>query len=90
MTDNADLANRIKSGNEGENLLNNPAFKNAMLSAKASLINRFVDSDYADNDKREEVYRRLKAMDDFFEELTDIINTGTIAQRELEAQTKPN
>ena len=88
MRDSDDLADDVKRGKEAQTLLDSPAFKSAMLSAKATLVNRFIESKYEEGDKREEVWLRLKGMEDFFEELTDIINSGNISTIELDNRSK--
>jgi hypothetical protein len=88
VTEDSELAERVKNGHEANSIINNPMFKGAMLSAKGALINRFVDSEFKETEKREEVWLRLKAMEDFFQELTDIIQTGKLAQTDLENRSK--
>lgn len=90
MRDSEDLAEDVKNGLGAQTLIDSPAFKGAMLSAKASLINRFVDSEYEDSKGREEVWLRLRAMDDFFQELTDIINSGKLSSIDLVNRSKNN
>ena len=90
MRNSDDLAEDVKKGLEAQTLTDSPAFKGAMLSSKASLINRFVDSEYEDSKGREEVWLRLKAMEDFFQELTDIINSGKLSSIDLVNRSKNN
>ena len=79
-----ELPEKVKAGHEANAVLNNHAFKTAMVSAKATLVNKFVDSAPDEQEAREQAYLQLKAMSAFFEELTDTIQSGTIAQRELD------
>ena len=88
MRDSEDLEEDVKKGREAQTLIDSPAFKGAMLSSKATLINRFVDSTYEDSNGREEVWLRLRAMEDFFQELTDIINSGKLSTIDLENRSK--
>lgn len=88
MISDSDLAEKVKNGHEVTGLISAPVFKEAMLAAKGELLNQFVDSKYSEPEKREEVWLRLKGMEDFFQILTDIIQTGTMAQTDLESRLK--
>lgn len=89
MSDNK-LAETVRAGHEANSVLNNQAFKNAMLNAKATLVNKFVDSKPGDSEAREEAYLQLRAMSALFGELTDTIQSGTMAQTSLDEINKFN
>jgi hypothetical protein len=89
MSDN-NLAENVKKGHEAAAELNSPALKHAMLAAKARLIEKFIESKPDEQQVREDAYLQLKAMSALFEELTYTIQSGTMAQTDLETINKFN
>lgn len=88
MRESEDLAEDVAVGRSAQSVLDNPQFKSAMVGAKARQVEKFTNSSPEDTNSREEAYRQLKAMEDFFQELTEMIQSGNVASKELDNRSK--
>lgn len=84
----AELESRIKRGDEAENLINNPLFKEAIVILKAEVYRKFTETKSDDDKKRYELWLEQKLINDFMSNFTSIVTTGNICKKELSRLSK--
>lgn len=84
------LTEESKLGQMGQQVLNNHVFKQAMVARKAQLFEVFCNTKKDQDDVREEAWRtmqNLKCLQQYFEQ---VLNTGKMADNQLEELSKLN
>ena len=88
MIEDGKLADNVKKGHDANSVLNNQQFKTAFISIKATLINGFEDTNHDQSSERDEIWRKLQSLNWLEAELSDIIQTGKLAQIDLDNRSK--
>jgi len=86
MTDK--LKSLVEKGQEASNTLNSPAFQTALIAIKARLMQETMNTDVGQGDQRTEIWRKYQLLQWLEEELTTVIDDGTIASNELEIRNQ--
>lgn len=79
---------QIIRGSEADKLLNNSLFSGAVLAVKSSLIFTIENSKWRERGLREESYRQLKSMNSVISILEKEVQTGKLAQKQLNRESK--
>lgn len=82
MTDD-ELKTSISDGKEADQWLNHPVFGKAVLARKAMLIAELEKSKAFDVELREEVYRKIQALNTIKADLERMIRNGKQAEKSL-------
>ena len=77
------LAGEYRAGEEAKEVTEHPLFKGAILTYKAMLFESFTLSSTTDTEKRENIYRQMKALDSVEANLIELVETGKLALDEL-------
>tara|TARA_B100000965_G_scaffold236068_2_gene197774 strand:- start:1149 stop:1409 length:261 start_codon:yes stop_codon:yes gene_type:complete len=78
---------KLKS-DQAQQLLNNPAYKNAVEAVKNSQIQRFLSSSQDDTKTREEVHSIILALSALEYELVSAISDQVINERKTETKKR--
>ena len=78
-----ELKTVIADGKEADQWLNHPVFGKAVIARKAQLINELEKSKAADVELREEVYRKIQALNTIKSDLERMIRNGKQAEKTL-------
>jgi len=79
------LVAEVDRGKKAEAVLNNSEFKRAFKEYSVMLFDSFKRTDHTKDgkEKREEIYRQIKALDTVEAKLTESIQTGEMAIEQL-------
>ena len=83
MSDDHKLQDDILRGQSADSVLNNIEYKKAFVMIKATLINGFEQTKFKEHKERDEVWRKLQALNWLETELTNVMQTGKISQKSL-------
>ena len=91
MNDQKDqLENKVTFAAQIKQVVNNPAFQQALILRKSQLFEDFCNTKQDQEDVREEAWRTMKniiALEDYFNEL---LTTGQMAETTLESMKDNN
>jgi len=79
------LKREVALAAEGKQVLNNPAFKNALVIRRAQIFEVFCNTKKDQEDVREEAWRTIKNMDALERYFQEMLDTGKMAQTTLES-----
>ena len=86
MSDQEEQLNReVTLAAEGKQILNNPAFKRALVIRKAQIFEVFCKTKRDQEDVREEAWRTMKNMDALEQYFQEMLATGKMAEATLKA-----
>ena len=86
MTDK--LADQVEKGLEASKTLHSSPFQTALITIKARLFEESMDTSLDQEEKRTEIWRKYQLLQWLEEELTNVVDTGTIATNELERRNQ--
>lgn len=69
-------------------VLNNKEFQRAFIGYRADLFDSFSKTKADEHDKREDIYRQIKAVDTVEAKLIRVIKTGKMAREQLSILAK--
>jgi len=73
----------IARGNEAEQIISNPIYKEAMIAIRADLFDKFGRTKTKDVDDREAIYTQLQSFERFQTYLESVMKTGKIGTQTL-------
>jgi len=79
------LKREVALAAEGKQVLNNPAFKNALVIRRAQIFDVFCNTKKDQEDVREEAWRTMKNMDALEQYFNEMLSTGKMAESTLES-----
>lgn len=82
------LAEEVKLGNMGYQVINNEAFKKAVALRKQDLFDTFNKSKADEVEKREEAWRTMQNLNALLEYFDDLLNSGKMAKAQLDEMQK--
>ena len=84
MKDNKDLQHDVLRMQSVNKILNNVEYQNAFIMIKATLLNEFEGTKFKQQEERDEVWRKLQSLNFIEAQLTEVMQTGKIAQSLLD------
>ena len=79
------LKREVTLAQQGKAILNNPAFKQALVIRKAQIFEVFCNTKKDQEDVREEAWRTMKNMDALEQYFQQMLETGKMAKTTLES-----
>ena len=79
------LEREVTLAQQGKVILNNPAFKQALVIRKAQIFEVFCNTKKDQEDVREEAWRTMKNMDALEQYFKEMLATGKMAEVTLKA-----
>ena len=79
------LEREVTLAQQGKVILNNPAFKQALVIRKAQIFDVFCSTKKDQEDVREEAWRTMKNMDALEQYFKEMLATGKMAEVTLKA-----
>ncbi len=79
----AKLKEAAKRGQDAERVLKNPIYNEAYLVIKADQISKFESTKYDQQNERDEIWRKLQALNWVQQEMERIMRNGEVAQKTL-------
>lgn len=73
----------VSAGLEAKEILDHPQFKAAVLRIKGDLLGRFESSTFKERDERDEIWRKLQALNAIEKDLQQVITTGKLSEQTL-------
>ncbi len=77
------LASEVIREQSALSVINNAEFQTAFISYKAELFDSFSKTNADQQEKREDIYRQIKAVDTVEAKLIRVIKTGSMAREQL-------
>ena len=77
------LEREVTLAQQGKAILNNPAFKQALVIRKAQIFDVFCNTKKDQEDVREEAWRTMKNMDALEQYFQEMLSTGKMAEATL-------
>lgn len=81
-------AQEVARGNEAKMILDSEVFQDAIQGRRALMIATWLESEEKDSEGRERIYRMLRSADALLDDLRDVLQTGQMAQQELDFNKK--
>jgi hypothetical protein len=78
---------KLQMASYAQQVVNNPAYKNAMLLIRGALIDEFNSTSYKDVGDLQECKRRLDTVENFQKILESTMRSGVIAQERISKLT---
>ena len=78
-----DLKKIIAQGKEADDWLNHPCFKHVITMIKADYIRAFEKTKFKDKDEREEIWRKMQALDSITKRMERMIRDANNANKTL-------
>jgi|TARA_X000001382_G_scaffold48202_1_gene32675 hypothetical protein len=78
------LNQEINKGQISETILENEVFKEAVSAIKADYMNQLISTSYKDSDSRTAIWIAYHQLDKIIGHLTELMNTGKLASKQLE------
>ena len=88
MKDNKDLQNDILRMQSVNKVLNNAEYQNAFMMIKAHLLSEFEGTKFKQHEERDEVWRKIQSLNFIEGQLTEVMQTGKIAELTLADKLK--
>ena len=79
----SDLKEKVKDAAEAQKIINSPVYRKATTMIKAELFRQFEGSKFKDNDLRDEVWRKMQALNWVDQAIMRIIKEGSLAEKKL-------
>ena len=76
----------VRRGREAAIVTTNPIYQESLLIIKGQMLKAFQDTNYADSDGRDEIWRQMKIVDWLERQLASVMNTGKMASETLNLQ----
>lgn len=73
----------VNKGELSKQLLENPAYSDAIMKIKATLFDMFTKTSYKDNDDRTEIWRKYQAIESLQNEIEETVDNGKVAIAQL-------
>jgi len=83
MSDLEQANEDLQMGAYAQQVINNPAYKNAMLAIRHEHLKRFERASYQDIEELKEIKRGMESVEDFQNELETLMQGGRIAEHKL-------
>lgn len=83
MTDEAQLKKQIAAGKDADAWLNHPAFRQVITMMKAEYVGQFEATKFKDKEEREEIWRKLQALNGITNRMERIIRDAKNAEKTL-------
>ena len=84
MTDEVKLNKEVSRGSKAQHIVEDELFKEAVNTIKDSYMQQFVATSYKDSDARTALWIAIHQLDKIVIHLTETMNTGTLASKQLE------
>ena len=72
----------VRRAGEAQQLLDNPLFKEALVTVREALITHLLNTRVAEELERDRLYITIKALDLVEQHIKSVLETGTLAERE--------
>lgn len=83
MNEEQKLKQDIANGQGADEWLNHPVFKNVITLMKAEYINQFEQTKFSQNAEREELWRKMQALNGIVNRMERMIRDGEKANKTL-------
>jgi hypothetical protein len=83
-----DNREKVNKGINAQQILNDPLIQEALRQLEGMYINDWKTSTVDDVVKRERAYACMSVLNDFIGALGSIVNTGKIAEKQIERDSK--
>jgi len=83
-----DNREKVNKGINAQHILNDPLIQEALRQLEGMYINDWKTSTVDDVVKRERAYACMSVLNDFIGALGSIVNTGKIAEKQIERDSK--
>ena len=88
MKDDKDLQNDVLRMQSVNSVLNNTEYQNAFMMIKAHLLSEFECTKFKQHEERDEVWRKIQSLNFIEGQLTEVMQTGKIAELTLADKLK--
>lgn len=85
-----ELEAQVKFAEKGKQVLNNEAFKQALIARRAQIFDVFCHTKQEQSDVREEAWRTMQNMSALEKYFNNILTTGKMAEQSLESINEQN
>lgn len=82
------LHEEVSRGRDAEQLLEHPIFKEAVQAVRDGIINKWADAPLRDKEGAHELKIMLKLLNDVEANIRQVVNTGKMANIQLEKEQK--
>jgi len=86
----SELREQVQMGVEARRVFDNPAFVRALEALEEKYTRTWLETEPAQLDVREVSWQALRALRDLTDELTILLDNGTIAARQIEREEQRN
>mgnify|MGYP004451591887 CR=1 FL=1 len=86
MADEGRLREEIDRGSKAAALIRNPIFPEAFEALKLRYATDWANSGTADVEQRERLYVAVNVLEDIYEYIVNIMQTGELAGKEIDAE----
>lgn len=86
MADEGRLREEIDRGSKAAALVRNPIFEEAFTELKLRYATDWANSNTADAEQRERLYVAVNVLEDIYEYIVNIMQTGELAGKEIDAE----
>jgi len=76
----------VARGREAQTVLNNSIFREAMVIMRGQMMEAFQKTKHDESEARDEIWRQMKIMDKFEDQLNAVMTTGKLGEKTLEMQ----
>lgn len=83
MSEEAKLKQLIAQGKDADQWLNHPVFKHVIALRKAALLSAFESTKYKDREERDEIWRKVQALNSITSEFERMIRDARQAEKTL-------
>lgn len=77
------LKDRMAAGNEAEAFLNHKLYTNSKLQIRAELVRQFEKTTFKQTEERDEIWRKMQALDWIERTMTKVVRDGKVAEKTL-------
>jgi hypothetical protein len=83
LSEEEKLKKVIAEGKGADEWLNHPTFKHAITLRQAQLVRAFKKTKYSEQEERNEIWRKMQALDSITADLQRLIRDSRIAEKTL-------
>lgn len=83
MSEEAKLKQLIAQGKDADKWLNHPVFRHVIALRKAALLGAFENTKFKDREERDEIWRKVQALNSIASELERMIRDARQAEKTL-------
>ncbi len=83
MSDESKLKEIIATGKDADSWLNHAQYRHAITLVKAELLSQFEKTKYKESDDREEIWRKLQALNGIVSRIERLVRDGKTAEKSL-------